>query len=491
MKIAVLSSHIRWVSHYETELELMENHIQKGDSIIHLVCNSESLPCDQNMQYNLDICLDCINRRKYGRALLSSNKKIREININFIYEKQNFVNKIMTIDEIKELRYKNFDVGYGVVSSLISVFKESNLSVADNLKLINDMFDNSIGLYIWFLKFLAKEKPDIMYVFNGRFAYCRAVFRACQQMKINCILHERGSSIKKYALFDNVLPHDVKFLESQMKMKWKDSLVSLEQKRKTGATFYTERMQGVEQSWYSFIKDQDTQKLPLSWNKSSRNIVIFNSSEDEFVAIGDEWKNKMYENQLEGIKKILKSLKQNKIENTNLYLRIHPNLRNKDVEFVNNLIALDSEDFEVIKPDSEISSYKMLLECDLVLSFGSTIGIEATYWGKPSILLGPSFYRNLNAAYTPVTHDDAIRLILQPKLAPANKDNALMYGYYLKTFGIDFKYYDAEGVGSGKFKRRQVATPDKMTQKIKWLKVLKDHRLLNKNLLRKILNLPF
>ncbi len=69
-------------------------------------------------------------------------------------------------------------------------------------------------------------------------------------------------------------------------------------------------------------------------------------------------------------------------------------------------------------PESSISTYAMMKHCDRVVSFGSTAGLEAAYWGKPSILAGTSFYRNLGATYNPRTHEDLVALIMAERLPP-------------------------------------------------------------------------
>jgi hypothetical protein len=59
----------------------------------------------------------------------------------------------------------------------------------------------------------------------------------------------------------------------------------------------------------------------------------------------------------------------------------------------------------------------------------------------------------MNVVHEPETHSEAVELI-QSDLEPKEKERTLQYGYYSKTFGIKFKYYEASGIYTGKFKGR-------------------------------------
>jgi hypothetical protein len=90
-----------------------------------------------------------------------------------------------------------------------------------------------------------------------------------------------------------------------------------------------------------------------------------------------------------------------------------------------------------------------------VLTFGSTVGIEAVFWGTPSIHAGVSYYHHLGGTYNASSHEDVIAL-LKADLPPKDRTAAFVYGYYLNTYGIPFKYFQATGVGAGRFKGQAI-----------------------------------
>ena len=75
MKIATFNSHNLWASHYETELEIIEGHLLKGDEVIQFYCDAQLPNCDNNPFFVPSVCNQCIDFRKQGYKLLSGNLK--------------------------------------------------------------------------------------------------------------------------------------------------------------------------------------------------------------------------------------------------------------------------------------------------------------------------------------------------------------------------------------------------------------------------------
>jgi len=58
--------------------------------------------------------------------------------------------------------------------------------------------------------------------------------------------------------------------------------------------------------------------------------------------------------------------------------------------------------------------------------------VEATYWGKPSILLSNSMYKGIGAVYEPTTEEECLRFILEENLKPKSREATLAYGGFLR-----------------------------------------------------------
>ena len=196
-----------------------------------------------------------------------------------------------------------------------------------------------------------------------------------------------------------------------------------------------------------FTIDQKLGKLPSSFDNKFINIAIFNSTIDEYAAV-EGWENTIYfPDETSGIKQIVDSFQNN--DKFRFYLRVHPNMRKlpKTTSQLADLILLSEQytNLYIIWPEEEIDSYELMISCNKVITFSSTIGIESAYWGKPTIIAGHSLYEKLECVYRPKTHDELINLVQNIELPPLNGELALKYAYRELNHGIDFKYFKEIG----------------------------------------------
>lgn len=450
MKIFVFSTHALWQPHMETELEIIQNHLSKGDTVYRFVCDGSLPVCDMNNNHALQTCLKCKQMSLCGNKLLDGTV----VELPLIHNHPSIKNKVSalsysynSLEELKNIYADSFDAGVASMSSVISWLREPVLDVNKNRELIDYCLSSSISVYYSALQYIQELKPDKIYAFNGRLVHVKPILRAALKSNVVCFIHERGHSKDFYELYENTTPHDRKYVVKKMQELW-DSADS-SKRNELGESFYTERAAGKSQGWYSFTDKQQKGLLPENWSDSKRNVVIFNSSEDEFASIGDDWKNELYASQLGAISKIIKDCL--KFSDIHFYLRVHPNLSKVDNSEIREIKKLNSPNLTVIEAESPISTYDLLFSCEKILAFGSSVGIEAVYWGKPSIQAGKSYYFDMNATYKPANHEELVEM-MEKKLEPMDKTPALIYGHYFKTFGIPYKNYVATNLATGTFK---------------------------------------
>lgn len=97
---------------------------------------------------------------------------------------------------------------------------------------------------------------------------------------------------------------------------------------------------------------------------------------------------------------------------------------------------------------------------DKVIVFGSSMGAEAAYWGKPTILLRGMFYYYLNICYTPQTFEELNRM-LREELSPKNRFPAIQYGYFIlyrTVIAQPFQYIPMDTVRIPFFGKRILTT---------------------------------
>lgn len=454
MKILFFSSYTA-TPHYETELELMENHLHIGDDVLQIVCEASFNTCLINPCNDQLKCKECIRKRNLGRSLLS--KTVNSININKYFTDIVLPQypKFKNIIELKKYYIEKYDIGYGVASSLIDL----NSKAFPNLNEINEslilLLNTSFKTYFGFKRILEEEKPDLVYVFNGRFAIERAVIRACEALNVRYFTHERGHGKDYYQVFENSLPHNAMRSGSLINNCWE---FGAEDKYSIARTFYEERINRTNKNWRSYVSDQIYGKMPCSWDPNKHNIIFYTSSEYERASLGPAWDNEIFYSVADGLAKINDFLKINSLsEEYKIYLRIHPFTKehfHEEEEMINKLG--NNSNFEIISSRSDICSYSLMLQASKVVTFGSTVGVEATFWGIPSILMGHSFYDELDCVYQPATIEEMSNLMLNKDLKAKSSEGALKFGYFHQTLGIPFKYYCAKSLFNGKFKGKDL-----------------------------------
>ena len=470
-RILVAAPFAIFTPHLETDLEIIQNHLDVGDEVTVLFCNASMITCEANIDHKFSTCMKCVGRMKAGLDKLSGRVTVRSI-LNLSKLDKNEINSVNTeyvnIDELKSVYIDNFDVGWAVTSTLISIVRdpEPNLRVDRNKWIIKNYIQNSIAIYRSVRNYLRDMNYDEVYVFNGRAASLRAVFRASRAECVKRFTHDRGRNFKHYELYENSIPHDIQKREATIRLPW--DAADDATREEVGSKFFEERSMSLKQSWVSFTEYQTKGALPDGWSNTKENIVIFTSSEDEFASIGDEWRNELYESQVLALGKIVPDIARH--SDIQLYIRIHPNLKNVNNRHVKSILEMKSPNLVIIQPDSPVDSYSLLKDADKVLTFGSTMGIEAVYWGRPSILAGMCFYKNLGGTYNPSSHDEVVKLLLDKTLRKKNKVSALMYGYYQNTRRRRAALARGAERATRDFKGDEIAPLNKYRMMIKYLK---------------------
>lgn len=445
--IAIVSSYRAVVPHFETELDIAQQHLDLGDQITFLQCDGGLPNCEFNIGRDESVCDNCRGRRKMGIGLLS--RSVNQVQFGHNLPQRKIQLEFDSVAELIDYRIDKFDIGYAALSSLVSFCRDPEPDLRQHQELLKRFLMSALHTYEQSLEFFDKTKFDRVYLFNGRFAGTRSVLRACQKLGIDCYLHERGCDGEHFELLKNHLPHDLKKVEQIIIQRWNDA-ANTDDRETIGASWYQERFDRVEKVWHSFTKNQKRDQLPPNWDSRKKNISIFQSSDDEFVAIGDAWRNDIYPNQAEAIERIVADLLVRQPE-TCIHLRMHPNVAGIDNERFRLLRNLNSPNLTVIEPEAEIDTYRMIMDSDIVVSFGSSVGAEAVFWGTPSVLLGPCFYQDLGGVYRSGSHEETIKLLCS-NLEPGDRTGVLKYGFWFQTRGYPHQYFRATALFEGTFK---------------------------------------
>lgn len=415
--------------------ELVNN--DNVNKVFVLTCDGSLLPCYSNMEENKLKCIRC----KFNRnvALARFGDKVIEYRINDSKKQYTHKWEYKTVKEIKSLEYNGVKIGYGALSSYISATRNQSPRID---KEFMEYFDKMLNYQVDIVRSLENivEKHEIIQVwmFNGRTADSRPVYDYCRynDIEVHCLEMIKKSEEAYFVNnFLNSLPHDIDYNNNRMNEVWGENVDA--KAYEIGSSFFKDRRKGkVVRDRRSYVADQDKDLVPDGIRMGKKIIVIFNSSEDEFSAVGDIFESKsIFDSQIEGIRWILKHFEEE--SGFQFVVRLHPNLKGIQYSYHTSLLNLDEKygNVIIVPAESSVSSYSLLSIANCVVSFGSSMGIEAVFWGKPSILLGGSFYYHVDSVHKPKTKSHLLEMLHNFEALPVgNKNDAIKYGYYLLNY---------------------------------------------------------
>ncbi|MGR5452004.1 hypothetical protein ACP3V3_20025 [Vibrio sp. PNB22_3_1] len=445
----------------EVTISYTNNLIQQGNDITVLTCSGSNDSCLYNPLGLPSTCRVCKRRTQAALSHLVGSYKHKETQIKGSYK---FAYN--STEELKAIKYKGTNVGYSALSTYASLTRSVDIDYNNNKtrRIINGYLATACKLADSTINLQESSHFDKFVLFNSRLNTYRSFFDTAIINKIPVTVIELNFNRTNAMLFENAMPHDISYNGSLIESLFKK--LGYEETELRASEFFNNRAKSLFSNEESYTKQQDKDLLPDSWDPNKKNIAIFNSSEDEFMAIGGSWEeNKLFNNQYDGLEFISNYAKNNDIV---FYLRVHPNLRGTQKSYLEKLIALNNENFIVIPPESKISTYNLMFNCDSIVTFGSSIGVEATYWNKPSILLGNCFYRHLDITYNPTSSQELLRLI-ESELKPiGNKIGCIKMASHMINPGFKiqgYSYNNNKGHVNNKLIEKRKSTLQKIEAK--------------------------
>lgn len=412
------------------------SHVEHGDNVYILCCDKSIGHCVNNPYCNSLKCNFCHRlREQMMKKYLPDFKHLTYMSNYLDDDKQavseNFKLEFDSIEELKEITFHGVEIGFGAFSTYVTLTRICTPAFTLEFKMYLDAIMRAeIRATLAIEDIVKKVNPDLVYFHNGRFAQHKPIYCVARNNHIDfwCTeqyLSEEGECFKNYAF--NTVIHDVKSITQKILFNWDSADPNT--RELIGHSFYKNRAKGIFAGDKVYVAGQIENKLPDNWNNEVENIVIFNSSDDEYVSISKDFdKGQLYPTQYEALKSIFDYYADD--ETKHFYVRIHPNLT-KVVDISHtSLYTLKYKNVTLIPPSSPISSYTLLDKSSKVIVFHSTIGAEASYWKKPVIALNLSAYEYLNIVYSPKSREALFELISTPNLPAIYNENILKYGYY-------------------------------------------------------------
>jgi len=435
-----------WTPHLETSLELAKRHLDAGDEVHYYFCGYDALYKEGVAMRSSLARLFRKTPERRGAELLTSDRFHFYPRVELERVQWDRPSAFASLGDLMAVTFEKYEVGLGAASSLVSFARHSEPDLAANRRLILSMLDSGVSAYMFVKKKLSQEHPDLVYTFNGRFCNYRAVVRAAEASAVPYLIHERGANKFRYSVWP-FMPHDTRRQQVTIKAMWEEAKHS-PASEDVARSFFVDRRRGFEQDWIPFTRKQTSGALP-SLPSDKKVVTYFSSTDDEYVAVGDGYRWEHWPNQHQALLDVIDICRGN--SGVVLVIRLHPHLAAKSRGERARWLSLPrGPNVLVVEPESEIDSYALVEASNVVVSAGSTLGIEAVFWARPSITLGPSPYSELGATYQPTGRAELQRLLEAERLS-VEPTLAYPYGYFVATFGEAFRFYRPETLFSGRF----------------------------------------
>lgn len=451
-----------WSPHFETDLEIIQNHADAGGRVVVLSCDGQLKTCEPNPEHRALVCRACQGRFRSGMRWLQgpaiSHQTFHDLTADEALQVESLRTRAWTdLEEVRAFRLDGTDVGLAAISSVVSWSREPSPDVGKFAKAIGDNVASAAMVYFSLSRKLTGLGASAISLCNGRVAALRPALRAAQKLGVTAYVHERAGYADRYALTTDTYPHDLAAIKSEIERLVPETGFTQAQVR-SARGWYEERRAGIAQSWISFVAGQDRGAVPDEIHGAARKVAIFVSSEDEFVAI-EEWNNPFYPSQNEGIESLLSAFESD--SRVRFFLREHPNMAGLDNSQLDGIHALARRfpRLVVIDASSPVSSYALIDAVDLVITFGSTIGVEACYAGKPSVLMGRAMYEDLGVCLKPVSHAALVQIVeaVTAGNAPAPPEGSAFglekFGHYNRLGGRAFRHLQPHGLFNARMQR--------------------------------------
>jgi hypothetical protein len=441
-KALVYSNISLWESQFVVTAEII-NELYKNKIQVHwLKCVGSLSACPANPLHNLQLCKTCIKRSSFfTKQLVPDQVKIHDIDPVADYNVSDFSSQF----EFEQFIYKNMPAGKLAYSQLVDDASDTIIP----LSLLNTkgkaLIRDAVSLFEQTTHLILIHSIDIVFVWNGRRSSDGPVLYAAKNLKKRAICYSSGGSVSKYFLQENSLHSVHEWTKSIGEFRASTCLTNEGMELESRRFYNGQKFGGQTNFDHSYFGQSFEDEYEEDVGSQKKILAFFTTSNWETVNFDD--RANLPEDFKDSYKVIENVLGDDSIsEKYKIIIRWHPNLVNAGAMEKAKIKKIIQKYPQVIHylPESGINSYSLLEKSSVVVTTGSTIGIEATYYGKVSILLGFSTYQNMGACYIPASHSDFRDLVLSNPL-PLEKSGSHLYGAFLINYGSEFQKFEYRG----------------------------------------------
>jgi len=287
---------------------------------------------------------------------------------------------------------------------------------------------------------IAERSVTAVVAYNGRFLHDSAAAAAASAAGLPVLFYDTGGGHTDFDLSIDKT-HDWAALQKRMLRMYEDWDPA--ERDELGGSWFEERRSHKDASNALYVESQEL-GTRIEHPDTECLVVYFSSSDDELVELEIDW-DAYFGGQTSALALLAEECR--KRSGYTLVVRSHPHLRMKPKQDLDDwLKAVDASNPDLhLDPYSPIDSYELMRQADIVVTYGSTSGVEAAYAGKPVIVMGPSAYDDLGCAIRVCTAQE-LGSALDIRTA-GSWSGAISYGLMMKRRGFSYSFVTRDESG--------------------------------------------
>ena len=339
----------------------------------------------------------------------------------------------LTRTAIRRLVYRGAPVGRAIVQ----VHPDNRTPSNDHYEWPRAWVETSIRSYAYVfdqvLELIESTKRTNLTVFNGRFLHDAAAAAAAESLDIPVLFFDYGGHDTDFDLTIDAT-HDWSALQVRMKKMY--NAWDPEERDVVGGKWFDDRRGHTDMTNALFTENQ-TIGCGIDVPQGKKVVVYFSSSGDEIAELDVDW-GEYFQGQEGALAAVAQACRD--IGNTYFVVRTHPHKRVKprqDVIDWHEAVSGASPDLH-LDEWSDVDSYTLMEQADVVVTFGSTTGVEAAYARRPVIVMGPSAYDELGCAVRVRTQEELMAAIQEARAG--DWPGAVSYGLMMNRRGFTTEF---------------------------------------------------
>ena len=273
MKIVVFDPNSTMIPEVGVMIDEALESKKNGHEVTYITCGGCLDSCYSNPLKNALFCKICISDYKRNlRKMLDNNLKHKTLNdfssIELENQVTNYDANFTNLPELKNKMFKVVDVGYAALSSFISNTRNLNPVISEFCHdVLSKMLKSAVRMSLLCEKIYETEKPDKVFVYNGRMPESRPLLRYFRSKGIDVhILEDYPTNLTgsyKKITYLNDLPHSISYFQKKLDDEWqKNETKAVE----LGNKFFQNRRNADFSGDKVYVKDQKSGLLPKEWN---------------------------------------------------------------------------------------------------------------------------------------------------------------------------------------------------------------------------------